>query len=319
MTIYYICPDKDIPIGGIKKIYDHADILNKYKLQASVLHSLKGFRCTWFKNQTKITYRPEVTLSLSDFLVFPENFGPNFTGFIKGPKKVIFNQNCYCTFTGYEITTPLESTSYLDKKVAGIIVVSEDSQAYLHYAFPNISLYRVHNSIDPNLFSYSLQKKKQICFMPRKGKDNIIQVITILRFKNLLNGYDLIPIENKTPSEVAAIFKDSLIFLSFSEAEGFGLPSAEAMACGCIVIGYNGQGGKEFLQPNISYPVESKNIIGFCKTIEQVIKDYENNPAVIKKKSAQAAAFIKNNYSPELEERDLLTAWTKIIQNANHS
>jgi glycosyltransferase involved in cell wall biosynthesis len=40
--------------------------------------------------------------------------------------------------------------------------------------------------------------------------------------------------------------KESLLFLSFVNGEGLGLLAVEAMSCGCVVVGYDGMGGKEF-------------------------------------------------------------------------
>ena len=42
--------------------------------------------------------------------------------------------------------------------------------------------------------------------------------------------------------EVACALQDSLLFLSCGHPEGFGLPLAEAIACGCLVVGYHGLG-----------------------------------------------------------------------------
>ena len=47
------------------------------------------------------------------------------------------------------------------------------------------------------------------------------------------------PIENKSRNEVAKILQESQLFVNLVYQEGFGLPSAEAMACGCPVIASN--------------------------------------------------------------------------------
>ena len=38
----------------------------------------------------------------------------------------------------------------------------------------------------------------------------------------------------------------ALLFLSCGHPEGFGLPLAEAIACGCLVVGYHGLAGRDF-------------------------------------------------------------------------
>ena len=57
MAIYFGCPDKDYPVGGIRAIYRHVDILNRNGLEAFVLHRLALFRCTWFENETRVAYQ----------------------------------------------------------------------------------------------------------------------------------------------------------------------------------------------------------------------------------------------------------------------
>ena len=54
---------------------------------------------------------------------------------------------------------------------------------------------------------------------------------------------------NGLPQEsVARLLQKSLIFMAFGHPEGFGLPLAEAAACGCYLIGYSGLGGRELLE-----------------------------------------------------------------------
>ncbi len=47
--------------------------------------------------------------------------------------------------------------------------------------------------------------------------------------------------------KVAEELKKSNIFLNIGYPEGFPFPPLEAMACGCIVVGYTGGGGNEFM------------------------------------------------------------------------
>ena len=49
--------------------------------------------------------------------------------------------------------------------------------------------------------------------------------------------------------EVALALQEALLFLSCGHPEGFGLPLAEAIACGCLVVGYHGLAGRDFATP----------------------------------------------------------------------
>ena len=53
--------------------------------------------------------------------------------------------------------------------------------------------------------------------------------------------------------------------------EPFGNVVMEAMASGCVVIGYHGRGGKEYFQRSFSYPIEAGDIVGFAKAVESVL------------------------------------------------
>ena len=107
--------------------------------------------------------------------------------------------------------------------------------------------------------------------------------------------------------------KESLIFLSFSYQEGCGLPPMEAMACGCLVIGYDGRGGREYFNNKFSYPIERGDIISFAKTIEEVISRYNKDHNIFDEERQKASEYIRKTYSTEKETEDILQFWTKII------
>jgi len=52
-------------------------------------------------------------------------------------------------------------------------------------------------------------------------------------------------LEDKSEDEVADIMGRSALFLSLAYMESFALAPVEAMASGCIVVGYTGTGGLE--------------------------------------------------------------------------
>ena len=57
----------------------------------------------------------------------------------------------------------------------------------------------------------------------------------------------------------------SKIFLSFSYAEGFGMPPIEAAMAGNKVIGYTGGGGKEYWRKPIFEEIQSGDIKNFSE------------------------------------------------------
>lgn len=343
-TVYYLCPEHATPVGGVRVIYRHVDILNQHGIPAYVVHQTPGFRVKWFENQTPIVYwrnsrltrfldrikrrtRPSATIDLNisggknskisdkDILVIPELYGPDLAGaYGRGIKKVVLNQNCYLTFNGYSFQHDRLITPYRHPDVLATLINSEDGEAYLHHAFPDLPLARFRLSIDPQIFFYGAEKKKQICFSQIKNRSDALQVINILKFRGVLNDYGLAPFINVPQREVARLCRESLIFLSFGYPEGFGLPAAEAMASGCVVIGFHGGGGKEFFRPEFSYPIQQGDIVQFASTVEQVIKDYETSPDSVLAKGRMAADFIRDRYAPEKEEAEVRDAWTGILR-----
>jgi hypothetical protein len=303
----------DRPVGGVKMLYRHVDILNRNGIEAYVLQPPGLGRYRWVTNSTPIIELNGSEIGKDDVLMLPEILGPRAAGICRGVDKVIYNQSGYMTFTGY---SPDETQNpYRDKEVIATIVCSRNSWQYLRHAFPDISLFRLHHSIEPSIFHYSPQKRQQICYMPRKRCGDILQVIHILRCRGVLRGLDIVPIDQVSDEEeVGRIMSESVMFLSGGTAEGFGLPAAEAMACGCIVVGYHGGGGKEFFCRHFSYPVPEGDVRQFAKVVEDVIKKQALNPLEFADKGRAAAAFIREKYSPVVEERDTLRIWQQILE-----
>jgi glycosyltransferase involved in cell wall biosynthesis len=343
LSIYFLTPDYAFPSGGVRVIYRHVDILNAQGISAFVLHRKQGHRCSWFAHNTPVVYwdyslrrrahsklrkffrfeQPgkvyltggaASVIGARDYLVLPEIYGPQeMIRMAPGTPKVILNQGCYLTFKHYPIDQTERIAPYRHPEFCGVLTNSQDGLDYLEYAFPALKIGRFHPAIDPELFVYRAIKKRQICFTTRKNQGIMQQVINILKLRNALRNFKLVPFSGIGQDEVASIFQDSAFYLSFATYEGFGLPPAEAMATGCVVIGFDGGGGKEFFRPEFSYPIETSDIVGFAATVERVLLEYDACPMAFAAKGRAAANFIRNHYAPEREKADVVDFWRGII------
>ncbi|MFH1011937.1 MAG: glycosyltransferase [bacterium] len=316
-TIYFLCPDETHAAGGIKILYRHVDLLNESGFRAFIVHKKKKFRCSWFENQTAVTYQKHFKPDARDFVVIPEIYGPQVVQSLQGPKKIIFSQNCYNTFRGYAIDGSESPSPYFDSEVVAALVVSEDSLHYLSYVFPALRIVRIHISVDGELFRFRplAEKKRQLAFMPRKHPEDAAQVINILKIHGVLEGFQIAPIENRTEREVAAILAESLLFLSLGYPEGCPAPPLEAMLCGCLVVGYHGMGGREYFSPELTWPIEIGDIVGFTKAVEEVLQIWQTSPEALAARTLAARDFVLREYSKERERKDIIDFWTAMISS----
>jgi glycosyltransferase involved in cell wall biosynthesis len=317
--IYVLSPDNNSASGGIKILYRHVDVLNSNGYDASVLHQNSGFRCTWFSNTTKIDYLNKVQIEDDDFLVIPEIFGPNIYNFSnlkqvsKKARKVIFNQNCRYTFLGQSIQSVTATDFRLpyddEDQCIATMVVSDDSANYIKALFPIQDVFRIHNAINIDTFTYGEATTPQICFMPRKHADEAMQVLGALNIRGALKGVNVVAIDNMNEQQVADTMKDSMFFLSFGYPEGCPLPPAEAMASGCVGIGYDGFGGREYFKPEFSFPIDVGDIIGYADCVEKQLKQARTDSGPLVKMAKEASDYVRDVYSSKAEQNDILNCW----------
>ena len=309
--IYYYCPTPNRPSGGVQVIYRHVELLNKAGIDAVVLHQQrlfkKAYRYSWgVGDDTKVEYfrsKSDIKTCSNDIFVFPEIALDKIS--ISGSNSyVIFNQNCYNTFSRES-----KNVFTIYNNAFATLVVSQDSQEYLSFLAAGIRTVRLFLSINSALFHYQQKKKKQIAYMSRKNTSDLYQIKELLNIRGNIKNYEFIDITQKPLHEVAGILKESLLFLSSSTKEGFGLPPAEAMACGCIVLGYCGQAGREFMLPENSIPIAQEDIVTFSKSIEKVVKEYEQLPDRLDSMRSNASQFILEQYSTANEKSSLLEFW----------
>lgn len=347
--VYLVCPDVRRATGGIKTIYRQADVLLRHGLRAAVVHGERGFRCSFFENQTPVVHAGDLELGPDDVLVLPEVFTvafqpPDHLGELRryarvkiqtalgqtaypiairairrlvgqAGRVVILSLGAYNTFRGCTPRATWPVNPYRHPRVAATLTVSEDSQRYLRFAFPGHRVELFKKAIDPARFMLDVPKRPQVCFMPRRRAEDVIQVLGMLRLRGALAGFETRPIDGMSEAEVARTMAESAVFLSFSDQEGLPRPPMEAMLSRCVVIGYHGRGGREFFLPEHCFPVETGDIVGFVEAAEQVLGRLREDPRAYDARTEQARAFIRERYSSEREEREVVGFYRSVLES----
>ncbi len=317
-TIYFFTPDTNIPAGGVLVIYRHVDLLNSAGIRAFVLHQRRGFRCTWFANDTHVTDVKSAKVGLGDLLVIPELDVSLLCDKPPGIRHVIFNQNSHLT---WKRNAERVSRHYIKSPdLAGVIVVSDHNADMLRYAFESLSVRRIHLGIDPTLFHLSDDSRaRRISYMPRRGGADAEKLLRLLRERGVLDDWEVVPLDGLTHAEVAEQLSTTKIFLAFTYQEGFGLPAAEAMACGNYVVGHHGFGGREFFLPEFSAPIETGDVLSFARAVEDAIVQDRANPSWCLDRGRAASAFVLDKYSLERERNEVVSAYAELLNHSSAS
>jgi hypothetical protein len=314
-TAWFICPHNKSPSGGVRKFYRCVDTLNAAGLNAAILHALPGFRCSWFKNTTRVVSAEEITLGPRDIFVVPEIFGQSICDLPRNTRQVIFNQNAYLTLKSLE-DGPANAAPYTNNPdLVMVLVVSQDNAEVLKRTFPETPVRRLRLGIDSSLYHPpQASKQRRLVYMPRKRREDAAAVLAQLRLRGVLNGWDIVAIDGRSEAETAELLRTARLFLSFSFREGFGLPPLEALACGCIVVGYHGFGGREYFHPPFAIAVEDGDIAAFVRTVEATIHNIDTDPQYADSLAAAASRFVSERYPVEAEKQELLNIFGPLLQ-----
>lgn len=282
--IIYGCPVGDTPSGGVKVIYRHCELLNRLGQTARIWHpNQPDFRCSWFANQVE-TVADAALNPASDFIVLPEIWASVYVDILKklGFKVGIFVQNAYYTHVNLNGSNP-NATRDAYANADLILSISADTSLYLEDIFkvPASKIVLQRYSVDTDLFRPG-PKSKLITFMPRKMAQHSARVVSALQ-PLLGEGWQILPLDGLNEHEVANALAQSIIFMAFSEFEGLPVPPVEAALCGNIVIGYHGQGGKEYWNEPNFVEVEQGDVQGFVFEVLDGIREIESGQLQIDK------------------------------------
>jgi hypothetical protein len=314
-TVWMVCPDYDEPSGGIRRQYRTVDLLNEAGIPAAIMHRRAGFACSWFEHRTRIVTAGEIGVSEDDVIAVPEIYGASILDLPVGVRQVIFNQNAYMTLESLTEAGPAAAAPYVDNPdLAAVTVVSDHNAALMGYAFPEAPIHRIHLAIDDAIHHPPAEPPpRRIAYMTRRRADEAAQVLALLQRRGALADWDVVPIDGRSEAEVADLLRASRVFFSLSELEGLGLPPLEALACGCLVAGFDGFAGREFFRAPFATPVENGDVVGFARAAEALLRRIDEDPAGTWSAALAGSRFARERYAPEIERQDLVDVFAPLL------
>ena len=306
--IIFILEPFEFPLGGVGVIYDHAEILSLNGFNAFVALSKKP-SIDFYNSKAPLIIGNDITYQEGDIYVIPEGFLGHMQALRHSPaKKIMFCQNQY-----YMPFSDNPLLGFSEFPVDGVIASSQSIRSFLKqvYGLSNVPL--IPCSIDTLLYSSSI-KKKQIAFMPRKLRDDAAFICAT--FKRIYKQYADIPwvaIDNMDRNSAAEIMNSSELFLSLSHKDSFGLPPLEAMASGCLVAGYHGDGGREYMNKKNGWWAENGDWLACVNGLASALDLIDTGGFKLNQIKEQMKITVER-YSRDKMQEKLISYWTEEVK-----
>jgi hypothetical protein len=272
--------------------------------------------CSWYEGRVPLETEGEI-VSGRDFVVLPECHLQAFGAQLVAQRipYAIFVQSAYLVGAGQ--TRELVRAAFAEASL--VFSISDDSTRYLRWMFPDLGekLIPLRWSVPTDRFRPADQRSRLITFMPRRMADHSMRVIELLSMR-LPSTWRIQAIERLTERQVAEVFRQSQIFMAFSGMEGLPLPPVEAALAGNRVVGYHGQGAREYWDPALFREIEPGNLMGFAEAVLEEVEEIERGWATgiepHRDSRSIARQLLAQRYSPEREQY-LLASALKRVQN----
>lgn len=231
----------------------------------------------------------------------------------QGCQLVMHNQNPFYTFRGLPTLDALNAFP-----LAGALCCSAFTRDTLQ-AWSSTTDWQVVQPMVLPHFEQALArigglsgKRLQIAYMPRKRPNEAKQLQQW--FAALCPQWAHVPwveVDGMSRPQVAQTLAESQVFVSLSKDEGLGLPPLEAMAAGCLVAGYTGGGGQEYVTPDNGTWVTDAQLPELALAIADLLAmDAPQCSARLQAGQATAGLFNEANFDAQLN-----AAWHRLLGN----
>jgi hypothetical protein len=303
--IFYECRDITAPSGGVRRLYRHVEILNKNGFSAAILHHSPGFRFGWFESQAPISYWTEqFALAENDVIVIPEGH----VDVIVRTQFAAYNRVIIALNWANIYPNLPSGIDYRDLGVKDIIAGSECEHDFLLRSM-NLESTIIVSGIDSELFKPAANGKRlQIAYMPRKNLVVFRSIAGVFRSKYpQFSNVPFVPVDRVDHSAVAGVLSESLLFLATGFPEGLARPPLEAMAAGCIVVGFAGRGALEYMRHEENcFLANDWDVLAAADGLARALQALDEGRAGELQKRARETGL---RYSLKREEESVVAYW----------
>ncbi|MCX6049506.1 MAG: glycosyltransferase family 4 protein [Chloroflexi bacterium] len=317
--IFYFCPDFPQPSGGTKTLYRHVRQLCQQGFDAAIVHQKTGFMLTWHGIQAPVIAladRPQ--FQADDILVIPEVMLDFIrqTEHFAGQRVII----ALSWAPAYHRLPP--GGRWQDYGIQQVMTVSPVIKHTLEWSM-GIAVTLIHEYIDAALYAYQpAQKKPQIAYMTRKDSSGEWLHGVLARRQPTLAAYTWLPLREMTEAIYAQSLRSSTLYLATTMQEGMHISVLEAMACGCLVVGYAGVGGHAYMQGTGKAQncilVENGNLPQLGEMLEEVLLRLHINPHQYDHVIEHARSTVHPYQDAQSETDSLQAFFVKLGANPNN-
>mgnify|MGYP001296540711 CR=1 FL=1 len=276
--IFYFCPDFSPPSGGTRRLYRHVHHLNNLGSKAFIVHLKKGFALTWHDYKVPVLWLEDnLSFAADDILVFPEGM----PSLMKETQQLNCSRIAIALNWSYIYNSLPKGENWKDYGITRVITPSPVIKNFLELTM-GLDVTLIDNYIDANRYSYQPEKKKnKIVYLTRKDPSGDILSFIFKSKEGFFKEWEWMPLNNISEDKYAEQLGESRIFLATSSQEGMPTSALEAMASGCLVVGYSGIGGNDYMvgegAKQNCHLIENGNLPELAKILEEVILNWNKN------------------------------------------
>ena len=269
--IVYVSFPAPRPVGGILVLSDHVAVLRSTGEDAVLWLPVNHAGVTLFHSDPAVTIEADqLDLAAEDLLVVPESAVVPDHDPAPGARKVIFSQNHFLSFHAWADRRELPYPGWEPEPATWVVSrESADVLGRLSQRPPAV----IPNVIDGDLFRPGPHRRPTIAWMPRKRHLEAELIRRLLLVHPAARGVRLIEMDHMSRAEVAQTLAQTTVFIALGLSEGFGLPVAEALSAGCLVVGYDDGGGQEIFEAPGAFRVPEQRPALLVDTVLDLMQD----------------------------------------------